>query len=324
MRADRLLSMMLLLQTRGKMTAETLAGELGVSRRTILRDLDALSIAGVPVYAEGGHGGGITLDEHYRSTLAGLQEKEVRTLFLANNQTLLNEIGLGEAAESSLLKLLAVLPTAHQPSVAHMRQRILIDPTWWWRDSQTQPFWDELQRAVYEDYQIQAVYERYDGQVTERTLEPYSLVAKSSLWYLVARQSEEFRTFRVSRLKNVVRLNTHFERQADFDLSSYWQKHLQNFGEAFDEYHFTLRLHADAMNFVRDLVPGRWEMTAEAAEGCVTVQFHLASLDLAKMLVFGLGKQAKVIEPESLRQAVLSTAQEIVQSADKIKHATHL
>src|SRR5688572_20681299 len=104
MRADRLLSMMLLLQTRGKMTAETLAGELGVSRRTILRDLDALSIAGVPVYAEGGHGGGITLDEHYRSTLAGLQEKEVRTLFLANNQTLLNEIGLGEAAESSLLK----------------------------------------------------------------------------------------------------------------------------------------------------------------------------------------------------------------------------
>jgi predicted DNA-binding transcriptional regulator YafY len=238
----------------------------------------------------------------------------VRTLFLANNQTLLNEIGLGEAAESSLLKLLAVLPTVHQPSVAHMRQRILIDPTWWWRDSQSQPFWDELQRAVYEDYQIQAVYERYDGQVTKRTLEPYSLVAKSSLWYLVAMQGKEFRTFRVARLQHVKVLPQHFERQPEFDLPAYWQKHLQNFGEAFDEYHFTLRLHADAMNFVRDLVPGRWEVKAEEAEGWVTVQFHLASLDLAKMLVFGLGKQAKVVEPESLRQVVLSTAQEILQS----------
>jgi len=130
MRADRLLAIMMLLQTRGKMTAQRLAERLEVSRRTILRDIDALSAAGVPVYAEGGHGGGIALDENYRTALAGLQEREARTLFVGNNAQVLSQIGLGDAAESTMLKLLAVLPAAHQPSVEHMRQRILIDPAW--------------------------------------------------------------------------------------------------------------------------------------------------------------------------------------------------
>src|SRR5690606_34139 len=140
MRADRLLAIILLLQTRGKMTAQALADELEVSRRTILRDLDALSAAGVPIYAEGGHGGGITLDENYKVTLTGLKEAEVRSLFLSSNARLLADIGLGEAAESTLLKLLAALPVPHQPSVDHIRQRILIDPVWWWHDLQPLPF----------------------------------------------------------------------------------------------------------------------------------------------------------------------------------------
>src|SRR5579872_6613757 len=105
MRADRLLSLILLLQSRGKLTAQTLARELEVSPRTILRDVDALSIAGIPIYAEGGHGGGIALDENYRVTLNGLKEAEVRSLFISGNANLLRDVGLGEAAESTLLKL---------------------------------------------------------------------------------------------------------------------------------------------------------------------------------------------------------------------------
>src|SRR5689334_22347708 len=186
MRADRLLAIMLLLQTRGKMTAQSLADKLEVSRRTILRDIDALAVAGVPVYAEGGHGGGIALDEQYRTTLAGLQANEVRTLFVGTNTQLLSEIGLGAAADRTLLKLQAILPAAHRPSVEHIRQRILIDPVWWWRDAQPLPFWERLQQAVYEDRCVQALYEHQTGEVVERALNPYSLVAKSSVWYLVA------------------------------------------------------------------------------------------------------------------------------------------
>src|SRR4051812_14094366 len=165
MRADRLLAIMLLLQTRGKMTAGRLAEELEVSRRTILRDVEALSMAGVPVYAEGGHGGGIALDEDYRTNLTGVQEEEARTLFLASNERLLQQLNLGEAAERTLLKVAAALPVRHQKAVQQMRQRFLIDPAWWWQDTQPPPFWDDLQQAVYEDRCVRARYERYDGEV---------------------------------------------------------------------------------------------------------------------------------------------------------------
>ena len=133
MRADRLLALMMLLQTRGKMTTQSLADELAVSRRTILRDVNALSYAGVPIYTEGGHGGGVALDEHYRTTLTGLHTAEVQALFIANNRAVLDDVGLNDAAEQLLLKLLAALPAAHHLTVDHIRQRLMIDPTWWWQ-----------------------------------------------------------------------------------------------------------------------------------------------------------------------------------------------
>jgi predicted DNA-binding transcriptional regulator YafY len=131
----------MLLQARGKMTAARLARELEVSRRTILRDIDALSFAGVPVYAEGGHGGGISLDENYRTSLTGLKEAELRTLFISSNKQMFQEIGLGEAAESALRKLSAALPAGQQTAVRQVQQRFYIDPIWWWHDSEPLPFW---------------------------------------------------------------------------------------------------------------------------------------------------------------------------------------
>ncbi len=133
MRADRLVNIMILLQTRGKMTTAALSQTVGVSRRTILRDVVALSTAGVPIYTEGGHGGGITLDENYRTNLTGLHEAEIRTLFIAGSTSVPKELQLENAAQSSLLKLTASLPLQHQKVAQHIRQRILIDPAWWWR-----------------------------------------------------------------------------------------------------------------------------------------------------------------------------------------------
>lgn len=311
MRADRLVTMVMLLQTRGKMTAKALAAELDVSRRTILRDIDALSVAGIPVYADGGHGGGIALDENYRTTLTGLKEAEVRALFISGNNQLLKEIGLGEAAESTLLKLSAALPARHQPSVDHIRQRIYIDPLWWWHDSQPQPFWVEIQEAVYKDRCIRAVYENYNGTVVERVLEPYSLVAKSSLWYLIAKRDGELRTYRVSRFHDVTLLDTTFERDTDFDLTTYWNDHLDEFAAAFSDYQFTLRIHPDRWGFARWLTAGRNQRIKTDDDGWITAEFQMESKELAKMLVFGLGTQGEVIAPQSLKDAVLQAAQEI-------------
>lgn len=177
MRADRLLSIILLLQTRGKMTAKALAEELEVSRRTILRDITALSFSGVPVYSEGGHGGGIALVEEYRTTLTGLNKFEVQSLFVANNHDALRDVGLGDAGERLLLKLLAALPNSHHSTADHIRQRLMIDPTWWWHDSSISPSWDDLQKAVYEDRLIEVEYENFDGKITQRLLAPI-------VWYV--------------------------------------------------------------------------------------------------------------------------------------------
>jgi predicted DNA-binding transcriptional regulator YafY len=317
MRADRLVAMVLLLQTRGKLTAKELARELGVSRRTILRDMDALSTAGIPVYAGGGHGGGIALDEHYRTSLTGLNEQEARALFLSGNQRLLDEIGLGRAAESTQLKLTAALPARHQASVTFIQQRVYIDPLWWWHEAQPQAFWAELQQAVYEDRCIQTVYENYNGEIAERLLEPYSLVSKSSYWYLVARRDDEMRTYRVSRFRQITLLDQRFERDPIFDLQTYWQTHLDTFITAFSDFEFTLCVHPDRLNFVRWLLPGRTVTIETRADGWVTLRCQIESLSMATMLVIGLGDQYEIIAPPALTADVLRACETTINHLRK-------
>lgn len=314
MRADRLLTLILLLQTRGKMTAKALAEEVGVSRRTILRDINALSVSGIPVYSEGGHGGGIALIEEYRTSLTGLNKFEVQTLFVANNTQALREVGLGNAAEQLLLKLLAALPKTHHSTADHIRQRLMIDPTWWWHDTTTPPFWDDLQKAVYEDRVIETTYENYDGEVAERILAPYSLIYKSSLWYLLAEHNGELRTYRVTRFRSVRLLDQSFSRRPDFDLPAYWQAQMRSFSNAFSEYRCTLRVHPERVPFVKWLMPGRWKIIDEADDkGWVTISLMMDADLLAKMLVFGLAGFVEVVEPPELRESVLAQAHEVIK-----------
>jgi predicted DNA-binding transcriptional regulator YafY len=314
MRADRLLTLILLLQTRGKMTARELAEELGVSRRTILRDINALSFSGIPVYSEGGHGGGIALIEEYRTSLTGLNKSEVQTLFLASNNQALRDVGLGDASENLFMKLLAALPKTHHSTADHIRQRLMIDPTWWWHDTATSPFWDELQQAVYEDRLIETRYENYDGRITERVLAPYSLICKSSLWYLLAEREQELRTYRVTRFHSVRVLEQSFLRRPDFDLPTYWQEHVKNFESTFGEYQCTLRIHPEREMFVKWLMPGRWKLVADADEkGWITLSLIMDADLLAKMLVFGLAGFVEIVSPDGLKQSVLAQAHAVLK-----------
>lgn len=314
MRADRLLTLILLLQTRGKLTAKELAEELGVSRRTILRDINALSFSGIPVYSEGGHGGGIALIEEYRTSLTGLNKSEVQTLFLTSNNQALRDVGLGNASENLLMKLLTALPKAHHSTADHIRQRLMIDPTWWWHDTVTSPFWDELQQAVYEDRLIEAIYENFDGTIAERVLAPYSLICKSSLWYLLAERDGELRTYRVTRFHSIRVLEQSFTRRPDFDLPTYWQEHVKNFENIVGEYHCTLRIHPEREMFVKWLMPGRWELVQVADErGWITFSLMMDTDLLAKMLVFGLAGFVEIISPAELTESVAAQAREVLK-----------
>jgi predicted DNA-binding transcriptional regulator YafY len=316
MRADRLLTLMFRLQAGKKMTAQALADALEVSRRTILRDVEALSTAGVPIYADKGHGGGIALDENYRVSLTGLKESEVRALFLSGNAKLMTDIGLGEASENILPKLFAVLPSLHQQAVEHLRQCVHIDPTWW-NEGDTPPFLPDLLNAVYESRCLQIVYKNHEGNIAERVIEPYSLVAKSGIWYLIAMRTDEFRTYRVSRLHQVNVLKTRFQRQQDFDLETYWRDHVQEFFDSLLQYRFTLRVHERQLNLLRWYSTGRYDILEPAdADGWFTARFEAESIIPAKMMVFGLGADAVVLEPQELREIVLAQSRALISAND--------
>lgn len=306
MRADRLIAIMLRLQAQGKMTSYELADELEVSRRTILRDIEALSSAGIPIYAEAGHHGGVALDANYRIKLTGLKEAEVRALILSGNQRVLEDIGLGQDAENTALKLFAALPSLHQEAARQMQQRIYIDPVWWWHGQQDLGFIDKLYEAVSDDRCIQATYEKRHGEISEYKLEPYALVAKGSMWYLVAAREDELRTYRVSRFIEVKLLDKSFRRPENFNLKQYWDSTAQAFAEGMLQYTCQLRIRKTRLNFVRWYTAGRWEMLEETEDNFLA-DFEFESIEPAKMLIFGLGADVQIIEPQSLINAIRET-----------------
>jgi DNA binding protein with HTH domain/WYL domain-containing protein len=186
MRADRLISLMLLLNARGRMTAQTLADQLEVSERTIYRDVDALGAAGIPIYVQPGVNGGIFLDENYRISLTGLSRAEAQALFISSKGTPLPDLGLDNAVEATLLKLFAALPSAHQVEVERLRNRFYIDPANWFQIVEPSALLPTLQQAVWEDRALSIQYQVVEGEWFEGVVNAYALVAKANIWYLVA------------------------------------------------------------------------------------------------------------------------------------------
>jgi predicted DNA-binding transcriptional regulator YafY len=314
MRADRLLSILMLLQAHGKLTTQQMARDVGVSRRTILRDLDALSTAGIPVYTESGPGGGVALDENYQMALSGLSASDLPALFVSGMPSLLEHVGMEGRADDILLKLFAGLPAYHHQAVQQIRHRLHIDPVWWWYEEQPLSFWEQLQQAVFEDRKIRAGYERHDGSISERVLEPYSLVSKAGIWYLVARREESWRTYRISRFHQVTLLAERFTRSMDFDLASYWQAHVEEMKSSLPHYDFTLRIPVEKEEFLRFHISGNSAISELPDEpGWFKAEIQVPSLESAKMLIFGVGAAAEVVEPEELRQAILMEARQVVE-----------
>jgi predicted DNA-binding transcriptional regulator YafY len=303
MRADRLLSILLLLQVHRRLTARDLASRLEVSERTIHRDMEALSTAGIPVTAERGASGGWALVDNYRTDLTGLTDSEIQALFLNAPSLLLADLGLRQASEAALLKLLAALPSIHRRDAEFIRQRILVDVPGWQRIEEAIPTLPDLQDAIWHDRKVQMTYQRSDGP-TERLVEPLGLVAKGSVWYLVALADGEFRTYRVSRILNVTVTNEPITRPADFDLNDYWQRSSAEFRANLPRYRVDLRATEEALNrlhgwfrFVRVV-----EQTPPDAEGWCAMVVDFEVEEQAVVVLRGLGDEVKVLRPEVLRE----------------------
>jgi len=313
MRADRLLRLMLFLQTHGKATTRELATELEVSRRTVLRDIDALSTAGVPVYTESGHGGGVALDENYRVRLTGLKETELQALIISNNASLLADIGLDDAAKGSMLKVLGSIPSVHEKPARDIQNRILIDPMAWWRHDYSETFLNDLKQAVFQENLIDMQYLKHNGDVVQRQVAPYGLVAKGSVWYLVAAHEAEYRSYRISRIHMVRVLPQTFQRDPQFDLDTYWQNSVTAFVTNHPAYRFTARISEDKSRFVEWYTPGSYNILQHSEAGWFEAQFEVESVEVALMLMFAFGEQAEIIDPPQLREVYVTRLGEVLK-----------
>lgn len=317
MRADRLISILMLLQTRGQMTAKELAERLEVSQRTIYRDLDALSAAGVPVYAERGPQGGCALMESYRTNLTGLKEDEVRALFMFSVPGLLEDLGADKASESALLKLSAALPAPFRQDAELVRRRIYLDPVGWFQFAEEAPHLPTIQTALWHSQRLRIVYRSAAGNWSKQLVDPYGLVAKAGVWYMVGGVNGYMATYRASRVEEAAPTGSHFEHPADFDLATYWSTWCAQFESSRQTYAVTLRVAPNATpTLVSVLGEGVHRLIREveevAADGTFLLDLHFESAEDACRKVLCLGDAVKIVKPRELQRLVIDTARRLL------------
>lgn len=316
--------MLLLLQTRGRMTATELARELDVSVRTVYRDVESLSAAGVPVYADRGPAGGYQLLDGYRTRLTGLTSEEAESLFLAGVPGPAAALGLGTVLAAAQLKLMAALPPELRSRAERIRERFHLDAPGWFHDGDPPRHLAEVAAAVWNQHRVQVSYRRWNNTEVERTLEPLGVVLKAGVWYVVANvpAREEPRTYRASRVLAARTLDDRFERPAGFELAAYWQAWTQRLQRVLFHGEATVRFapRAVELSFLLGPVVGR--VIRAAAErpdpdGWVTAVIPIESVEHALHDLLRFGPDAEVLEPQQLRARITGAARGLVRLYDR-------
>jgi predicted DNA-binding transcriptional regulator YafY len=301
MRATRLVSLLLLLQTRGQLTAAEIAEKLDVSIRTIHRDVESLTAAGVPVEAVRGPAGGYRLAGGYRTRLTGLTADEAEALFATGVSGPAVELGLGGELAAARLKVLAALPHELQERATRATRLFHLDTRGWFRAEDRVPHLPALSSAVWRGCRVRLRY-REGGRVVQRTIDPLGLVLKGGAWYLVARRSAGMRVYRVSRVASVRPLEASFERPAQFELADFWEEWSRNFEETLPRVQVTVRVDEE----VRRFLPGEPRIEED---GRTVVAFSHLGDAYRELLRFG--SQVEVLEPVELRERVAATGREV-------------
>ena len=313
MKADRLMSVLLLLQARGQVTERELAEQLEVSQRTIHRDLEALSAARIPVSAVRGAQGGWQLEKGWRTHVPSLNEAELRALLMAQPRTLGNP-RMAAAAQSALNKLMAAMPDGLKAQAAHMQQRLHVDPTGWRETGEDVSMLALVQEAVSRDRKLSFEYTKADGEESSRAVDPLGLVSKGLSWYLVARTAKGMRTFRVSRMRNVTLLAVQFERPARFDLAEHWKAATAELDRKRNAYRTVLSLTPESVRRIRSWCVTReatQEWTMKAGKGRVAFEVDFDDEGMARFFVLGMGASVRVLAPEGLREWVMRETSEV-------------
>jgi predicted DNA-binding transcriptional regulator YafY len=317
MKSARLISIVLLLQTTGRMTAAALAARLDVSVRTVYRDVDALSMAGVPIEASGGRGGGLSLVRGYTTDLTGLRPDEAETLFLIGLGGAADALGLGPLLSDATLKIMAALAPTIRGRADVVRTRFHFAQSSWFAAPDEVPHLPSIARAVWRSRRIRITYDR-GGIKRPMTVEPLGLALKAGRWYAVARRNEEIRTFRCSRIVDAVLLDEEFDYPSDWDLKQYWLGS-EIALEASQRRQIVEVLAEPASREKLEFLFGRACVSEAFASadgldqvGRLRLQLHVGSLEWAHDDLLRLGGAVEVLSPKSLRRQVANTADRMV------------
>jgi predicted DNA-binding transcriptional regulator YafY len=316
MRASRLVQLLLLLQARGRLTAGALAVELEVSERTIHRDVEALSAAGVPIYAERGPHGGIQLVDGYRTRLTGLTGDEAEALFLSGLPGPAAELGLGTVVAAARLKVLAALPTELRARASRLVERFHLDVAGWFHTTDPVPHLGVLADAVWESRRVTVGYRRAGGEVN-RILEPLGLVLKAGVWYVVAAAEGQIRTYRVSRFSRATPGEATFQRPGDFDLAAYWSESIAEYERSAPSVDVTVRVDPTAIGMLADAVGERAVRAADRigpvdADGWQRLRLTVDWPEEVPGRLVAMGDRLEIVEPAEIRDAVVAIAERVL------------
>jgi predicted DNA-binding transcriptional regulator YafY len=323
MRADRLLSLILLLQAHGRLSAPDLAQRLEVSVRTVLRDVEALGTAGVPVYTERGRTGGIALLDGYRAGLAGLSRTEAASLVVGQHR-LASDLGLGNALDTAIEKLMGAGGRALRSGIEHGRTTILVDVDPWMRSSEPVPLLPAVHDAIVRARRVDLDYRDSEAMARAVTVDPLGLVAKAGVWYLVAlapprsgRPGAQPALFRVSRLRACDLRDEPATRPDGFDLGTAWADLRGTVEQRPRELAVRVAVQPAALAMARRLLaaklqPGQEPGDEEAVDGRPVLRLRFAAVAEAVGNLIGLGTRVEVLDPPSVRAALRETAQDLL------------
>lgn len=305
MRSSRLVEIMLRLEGARRATAQELAEELGVSVRTVYRDVTALSDAGVPLWTESGPGGGIRLLDGWQSRLSGLTGVETSALMLLGVPGIAHDLGLGKAATAAQSKLLSALPLPLRTGAQTWRDRLYVDAPGWFSTPQDTGRLPEVATAVLQGRRLRISYGRR-GRTSTRTLDPLGLVAKAGVWYLVAADRGRTLSYRVSRIETAAMLDESAQRPDDFDLPAWWAASVAKFDRSLLRFACRVRVSSTGWRWLSDVVgaeAARVEPGEQDETGRFTIDLHLEAEDVALHQLTALGAEVEIVEPSSLRES---------------------
>jgi predicted DNA-binding transcriptional regulator YafY len=308
MRASRLLTIQMLLQTRGRMSAQALAQLLEVSVRTLYRDVDQLTAAGVPIYAEQGRNGGFQLVEGWKTTLTGFTASESQAVFMSGLAGPAAELGLGQQVVDAQLKLMTALPVHQRDDAQRVQARFHLDPADWYREADPVPHLATVAAAVWQDRQLSLCYDSWKAEV-ERTVHPLGLVLKAGVWYLVATSDAKPRTYRISNILGTTVLDKASTRPKRFDLPAYWTESIRRFEADLYQGHAVVQATALGVKQLRQLSSAVAKAVAAQAPAPqagepVRLKIPIETLDHASYQLLRMAPDVEVVSPVALRRAI--------------------